>query len=54
MLFAINDDCAFSFHAGGAQFAFADGSVHFLSENIASDTYCNIHSISDGQTLGDW
>jgi prepilin-type N-terminal cleavage/methylation domain-containing protein/prepilin-type processing-associated H-X9-DG protein len=54
MLFAINDDCAFSFHAGGAQFAFADGSVHFLSENISSDTYCNIHSISDGQTLGDW
>ena len=54
MLFAINDDCAFSFHAGGAQFAFADGSVHFLSENISSDTYCNIHSISDGRTLGEW
>jgi prepilin-type processing-associated H-X9-DG protein len=28
-----------SFHPGGANFVFADGSVHFLSEKINMDTY---------------
>ncbi len=51
---AINDDCAFSFHTGGATFAFADGSVHFLSENLAIATYCNLHDRRDGQVLGEW
>jgi prepilin-type N-terminal cleavage/methylation domain-containing protein/prepilin-type processing-associated H-X9-DG protein len=54
MLFAINDDCAFSFHPGGAMFVFADGSVHFVSQNIAIATYCNMNSIRDGQPLGTW
>lgn len=54
MVSAINDDCAFSFHTGGAQFVMADGSVHFLTENLDSQTYCNLHSIRDGQVLGSW
>jgi prepilin-type N-terminal cleavage/methylation domain-containing protein len=29
------DDCAFSWHAGGAFFGFVDGSVHFLTENLS-------------------
>lgn len=54
MFDAIGDDCAFSYHIGGAQFAFADGSVHFLSENIDMETYCNLHDIRDGNVLGEW
>jgi prepilin-type N-terminal cleavage/methylation domain-containing protein/prepilin-type processing-associated H-X9-DG protein len=34
-----SDDCSFSWHTGGAYFAFVDGSVHFLSENIDLRTY---------------
>ena len=54
MFNAINDDCNFSFHTGGAQFVFGDGSVHFLSENLENTTYSNLHDISDGQPLGQW
>ncbi|UUO07850.1 DUF1559 domain-containing protein [Blastopirellula sp. J2-11] len=49
---AIDDDCAMSFHTGGAQFVFADGSVHFLSENMEYDTYTNLGNRNDGQVLG--
>jgi prepilin-type N-terminal cleavage/methylation domain-containing protein/prepilin-type processing-associated H-X9-DG protein len=48
----ISDDCAFSMHPGGAQFVFCDGSVHFLSENIAISSYCSMHSIRDGNSIG--
>ena len=51
---AIGDDCAFSFHQGGAQFVFCDGSVHFIKENISMETYCNMHAMNDGQPLGNY
>lgn len=34
-----SDDCAFSWHTGGAVFAFVDGHIQFLSENIDLRTY---------------
>ncbi len=49
---AISDDCAFGWHPGGAQFVFADGSVHFISENISIQTYCYLHGKNDGQVIG--
>ncbi len=36
-------------HPGGANFAFADGSVHFLKSNINHATYCALGSIRGGE-----
>ena len=43
-----------SLHPGGAMFAFADGSVHFLSETIDMNTYQYLANRFDGQVLGDY
>jgi prepilin-type N-terminal cleavage/methylation domain-containing protein len=38
-------------HTGGCQFVLADGSVHFLSENIDYDTYQRLGDRRDGQVI---
>ena len=49
---ASDDDCAFSGHTGGvAFFAFADGSVQSLSENIAADAYLWLGTRDDGEVF---
>jgi prepilin-type N-terminal cleavage/methylation domain-containing protein/prepilin-type processing-associated H-X9-DG protein len=52
MFLAIDDDSAFSYHTGGAQFVFADGSVTFLSQNIENNTYQAMYTRNGGEILG--
>lgn len=51
---AKDDSCAFSWHAGGAQFLFGDGSVHFLPETIDAPTYESLGNIADGNVVTDF
>ncbi len=51
---SISDDCAFSSHPNGAQFVLCDGSVRFISQNIAIQAYCNLHGVDEGQPIGDF
>jgi prepilin-type N-terminal cleavage/methylation domain-containing protein/prepilin-type processing-associated H-X9-DG protein len=40
-----------SHHPGGANFAFVDGSVHFLKQSIAMTTYCALGSRNGGEVI---
>lgn len=40
-----------SFHPGGAQFVFVDGSAHFLNETIDTTVYANMANRRDGQVV---
>jgi type II secretory pathway pseudopilin PulG len=50
----VNDDCAFSWHANGAFFAFADGSVHYIQESIDMDTYRFLGTKDDGNVIREY
>lgn len=43
-----------SAHVGGCHFAFADGSIHFISENINLSTLQYLAIRNDGQVLGEY
>jgi len=46
-----SDLCFGSFHPGGAQFVFVDGSVHFIQQNIASVQLERLANRMDGQPV---
>jgi hypothetical protein len=46
-----NDDCAYSWHHGGAFFGFVDGSVHFLTDNIDLRTFALLGDRLDGEVI---
>ncbi len=41
-------------HPGGANFAFADGSVHFVDDSINAETYSHLGSRADGHVVNDF
>lgn len=44
-----------SMHFGGCHFLFADGSVHYVSENIDnSGSFCALSTIRSGDTIGEY
>ena len=43
-----------SYHTGGANFLFGDGSVRFLNENMDEITYQRLSTIADGEVLGEF
>jgi prepilin-type processing-associated H-X9-DG protein len=45
------DDCAFSWHSGGAYFAFVDGSVQFLSEDLEVQTFWLLGDRMDDEVI---
>jgi prepilin-type N-terminal cleavage/methylation domain-containing protein len=45
------DDCAYSWHAGGAFFCFVDGSVHFLTEDLDVRLFWLLGDRMDGQPI---
>jgi prepilin-type N-terminal cleavage/methylation domain-containing protein/prepilin-type processing-associated H-X9-DG protein len=50
--FNYNTNAGFkSMHAGGAQFVFADGSAHFISEDIAYANYQRLGDRRDGESV---
>lgn len=48
-----SDDCSFGWHTGGAFFAFVDGHVQFLSENIDVRTYRLLGDRMDDEDMHD-
>ncbi|MBS0262054.1 MAG: DUF1559 domain-containing protein [Planctomycetes bacterium] len=49
-----NDSEGYSFHIGGINCVFADGSVHFVSENVDAKTWAALVTRGGGEVVGDY
>jgi prepilin-type N-terminal cleavage/methylation domain-containing protein len=47
------DDCAFSWHVGGAFCSYVDGSVHFLAEDLDVRIFALLGDRMDGEVISD-
>lgn len=47
-----SDDCAYSWHSGGALFGFVDGSVRFLTDNVELRFFALLGDRMDGEVIG--
>jgi prepilin-type N-terminal cleavage/methylation domain-containing protein len=54
MINAINVSEAYSFHPGGASFAMADGSAHFINDSIDAQTFVSLCTRSGGEVNGEY
>ena len=54
MINAINVSEAYSFHTGGANFAMADGSAHFISDTIDAETFVGLCTRAGGEVVGEF
>ena len=48
---ANNNNETYSFHPGGCEYSFCDGSVHFLSDELDPETYVSLFSFNLGDLL---
>jgi prepilin-type N-terminal cleavage/methylation domain-containing protein len=48
---SVNSAMARSLHTGGVQSCFADGSVHFINQNVTQWVWCMLQSKNDGVVL---
>ena len=54
MINAINVSEAYSFHEGGASFAMADGSTHFIADSIDAETFVSLCTRAGGEVTGEY
>jgi hypothetical protein len=46
-----NDNEVYSFHVGGGYFSFADGSIHFLADNLDLEVQISLNTRAGEDTV---